>query len=95
MDAQLRVETGSFVARGVDASYARGEEDAVHETAAQRDERERRRIEFRRSLDQARIQARALLMRVDGRAKTQDCVAQASAETCEPRGMRMELVPAR
>lgn len=53
------------------------EEDAV---------REQRRIEFRKSLDQARKQARALLMRPDGRARAQEC---------EPRGMQMELVPAR
>jgi hypothetical protein len=78
MDAQLRVETGSFVAGGVEAERARGEEDAVHETAAQRQERERRRIEFRSSLHQAQEKARTLLIR-----------AQAAAEARETRGMRM------
>ena len=78
MDVLLGVETESFVARGVDAGYACGEEDAVHETAVQRQERERRRIEFRRSLDQAREKARTLLMR-----------AQTGAEARETRGMRM------
>jgi hypothetical protein len=78
MDAQLRVETGSFVPCGVETGHARGEEDAVHETAAQRQERERRRIEFRSSLHQAQAKARTLLMR-----------AQTGAEVRETRGMRM------
>jgi len=78
MDALLGVETESFVACGVYAERARGEEDAVHETAAQREERERRRIEFRRSLDQAREKARTLLIR-----------AQTGDTARETRGMRM------
>jgi hypothetical protein len=64
----------------------------VSETAARREERERRRIEFRRSLDRARNQALASRMEVDGRMRAHECVTQAGAERHEPRVLRMELV---
>ena len=95
MDAHLKVETGSFVPRPVRAGCAPGEHGALSETAARGEERERRRIEFRRSLDQARNQALASQIEVYGRIRTQECVAQAGAERREPRVLRMELVTAR
>jgi hypothetical protein len=95
MDAHLKVETGSFVPRGVKAGCAPGEEGAVSETAAQGEERERRRIEFRKSLVRARNQALASRMEVDGGMRTHACVRQAGAERRQPGVLRMELVRAR
>jgi hypothetical protein len=95
MDAHQKIETGSFVPRGVKAGCAPGEEGAASETAARGEERERRRIEFRRSLDQARNQAPASRIEVDGRIRTHECVTQSGAERREPRVLRMALVTAR
>ena len=95
MDAHRKIETGSFVPRGVKAGCAPGVEGAVSETAARGEERERRRIEFRRSLDQARSQALASRIEVDGRIRTHECATQAGAERRELGVLRMELVRAR
>jgi len=80
MDAQhrsgLTTEAGSLISHVMEAGRLGGEADAMRDAAAQGQERERRRIEFRRSLNQARNQARASL-------------AQVAAEVREPRRMRM------
>ncbi|HEY1904288.1 MAG TPA: hypothetical protein VGG56_17800 [Terracidiphilus sp.] len=95
MDAQLRVETGS--------SVACGEEDAVHQTAAQCQERERRRIQFRTSLDHARSltrnlrrnQARASLARIEDCARPLESVRQSLAEVREPKPAQLIVELAR
>ena len=95
MNAHQKIEAGSFVPRPVRAGCAPGEHGALSETAARGEERERRRIEFRRSLDQARSQALASRIEVDGRIRTHECVTQAGAERRKPGVLRMELVRAR
>jgi hypothetical protein len=96
MDAQLRIETGSFVACDAD-ECAPGEEDAVREATAQGQDRERRRIQFRRSLDQARSltrnlmrnQASASLARIKDCARPLESMRQSPAEVREARATQL------
>ena len=57
----------------------RSEEDAVEEALALWEERERRRVEFRATLDEAR----ASLARGEGRPITQESMRELSAEVRE------------
>jgi len=79
MDVRLTPDQKAFARRAVEAGRLRSEEDAVEEALALWEERERRRAEFRATLDKAR----ASLARGEGRAITQESIRDLSAEVKE------------
>jgi Arc/MetJ-type ribon-helix-helix transcriptional regulator len=91
MDVRLTPDQKAFARRAVEAGRLRSEEDAVEEALALWEERERRRAEFRATLDDAR----ASLARGEGRAITRESMRELSAEVKERARARLiaELTP--
>ena len=85
MDVQLTADQRAFARHAVEAGRLQSEEDAVREALALWEERERRRVEFRASVDQAR----ASLARGEGREITPESMRQLSAEVKERGRARM------
>lgn len=79
MEVQLTSDQKSFARRAVESGRLRTEEDAVQEALALWEERERGRVEFRASIDDAR----ASLARGEGRAITQESMRELAAEVRE------------
>ena len=79
MDVQLTPEQRAFVLRAVGTGRLRSEADAVQEALALWAERERQRIEFLATLDDART----ALSRGEGRAITEDSMRDLAAEVRE------------
>ena len=79
MEVQLTSDQRAFARSGVEAGRLQSEEDAVREALALWEERERRRVEFRATLGEAR----ASLAHGEGREVTQDSMRQLSADVKE------------
>jgi putative addiction module CopG family antidote len=79
MEVQLTSDQKAFVRRGVESGRLHSEEEAVQEALALWEERERRRVEFLATLDDAR----ASLARGEGRGITQESMRALSAEVKE------------
>ena len=79
MEVQLTSDQKAFARRAVDTGRLQSEEDAVKEALALWEERERRRVEFLATLDDAR----AALARGEGREITPESMRQLSAEVRE------------
>ena len=79
MEVELTADQRAFARRAVEAGRLRSEEDAVEEALALWEERERRRVEFRATLDEAR----ASLARGEGREITQESVRELSTAVQE------------
>jgi Arc/MetJ-type ribon-helix-helix transcriptional regulator len=79
MEVQLTSDQRALARRAVEAGQLQNEEDAVQEALALWEERERRRIEFRATIDETR----ASLARGEGREITQESMRQLSAEVKE------------
>ena len=79
MEVQLTSDQRAFARHAVEAGRLQSEEDAVREALALWEERERRRIEFRETIDEAR----ASLARGEGREITQESMRQLSADVKE------------
>jgi Arc/MetJ-type ribon-helix-helix transcriptional regulator len=79
MEVELTSDQRAFARRAVESGRLRSEQDAVEEALALWEERERRRVEFRASLDDAR----ASLARGEGRPITQESMRELSAEVRE------------
>ncbi len=79
MEVELTSDQRAFARRAVETGRLRSEADAVEEALALWEERERRRVEFRASLDEAR----ASLARGEGRPITQESMRELSAEVRE------------
>jgi Arc/MetJ-type ribon-helix-helix transcriptional regulator len=79
MEVQLTSDQQALARHAVEAGRLQSEEDAVREALDLWEERERRRIEFRATIDEAR----ASLARGEGREITQESMRQLSAETQE------------
>jgi Arc/MetJ-type ribon-helix-helix transcriptional regulator len=79
MEVQLTSDQRAFALRAVEAGRLGSEKDAVEEALALWEERERRRVEFRATLDEAR----ASLARGEGRPITQESMRELSAEVRE------------
>jgi len=79
MEVQLTSDQRAFARHAVEAGRLQSEEDAVQEALALWEERERRRIEFRATIDQAR----ASLAQGEGRQITQESMRELSAEVRE------------
>jgi Arc/MetJ-type ribon-helix-helix transcriptional regulator len=79
MDVQLTSDQKAFARHAVETGRLHSEEDAVEEALALWEERERRRVEFLSSLDEAR----ASLARGEGRAITPESMRELSAEVKE------------
>ncbi len=93
MEVQLTSDQRAFARRAVEAGRLQSEDDAVQEALALWEERERRRIAFRATIDEAR----ASLARGEGREVTQESMQQLSAEVKERGRARLiaELAHAR
>jgi Arc/MetJ-type ribon-helix-helix transcriptional regulator len=92
MEVELTSDQKAFAHRAVEAGRLQSEEDAVLEALTLWEQRERRRVEFLATLDEAR----ASLARGEGRVITQDSMQALSAEVKE-RGrarLRAELAQA-
>jgi Arc/MetJ-type ribon-helix-helix transcriptional regulator len=76
MEVQLTSDQRAFARSAVEAGWLESEEDAVREALALWEERERRRIEFRVTLDEAR----GSILRGEGREVTQESMHELSAE---------------
>ena len=76
MEVELTTDQKAFALRAVEAGRLRSEEDAVQEALALWEERERRRVEFRASIEDAR----ASLARGEGREITQESMRELAAE---------------
>lgn len=76
MEVQLTADQKAFARRAVESGRLRSEEDAVEEALALWQERERRRVAFLATLDEAR----ASLARGEGRAITQESMRELAAE---------------
>jgi Arc/MetJ-type ribon-helix-helix transcriptional regulator len=76
MEIELTQDQRAFALQAVKAGRVESEEDAVQEALALWEERERRRLEFQASLDEAR----ASLARGEGRAITQESMRELAAE---------------
>ena len=76
MEVELTSDQRAFARHAVETGRLRSEEDAVEEALALWEERERRRVEFRATLDEAR----ASLARGEGRPITQESMQELSAE---------------
>lgn len=81
MDVSLTPDQQAFVQRAIETGRLQSEQDAVREALALWEERERKRMEFLVSLDEAE----ASLARGEGRGLTQESV-QALAEEVKERG---------
>jgi putative addiction module CopG family antidote len=79
MEVQLTPDQRAFARQAVEAGRLGSEEEAVEEALALWEERERRRVEFRATLDEAR----ASLARGEGREITQGSMRELSAEVRE------------
>ena len=79
MEVQLTSDQRAFARRAVEAGRLQSEEDAVREALALWEERERGRIEFLSTLDEAR----AALARGEGRAITKDSMRGLAKEVRE------------
>jgi len=79
MEVQLTSDQISFARRAVESGRLHTEEDAVQEALALWEERERGRVEFLASIDDAR----ASLARGEGRAITQESMRELAAEVRE------------
>ena len=79
MEVQLTSDQISFARRAVESGRLHTEEDAVQEALALWEERERGRIEFLASIDDAR----ASLARGEGRAITQESMRELVGEVRE------------
>ena len=86
MEVQLTSDQRAFARRAVEAGRLESEEGAVQEALALWEERERRRIEFRATIDQAR----ASLAHCEGRVITQESMRELSAQV-KSRGREREL----
>jgi Arc/MetJ-type ribon-helix-helix transcriptional regulator len=92
MEVQLTSDQKAFARRAVEAGRLQSEEDAVQQALALWEDRERRRVEFLATLDEAR----ASLARGEGREITPESMQQLSAEV-NARGrarLRAELAQA-
>jgi Arc/MetJ-type ribon-helix-helix transcriptional regulator len=92
MEVQLTSDQKAFARRAVEAGRLQSEEDAVQQALALWEDRERRRVEFLATLDEAR----ASLARGEGREITPESMQQLSAEV-KARGrarLRAELAQA-
>lgn len=76
MEVELTSDQRAFARHAVETGRLRSEEDAVEEALALWEERERRRVEFRATL----AEARASLARGEGREITQESMRELSAE---------------
>ena len=76
MEVQLTSDQKAFARRAVESGRFRSEEDAVEEALALWEERERRRVAFLATLDEAR----ASLARGEGRVITQESMRELAAE---------------
>jgi Arc/MetJ-type ribon-helix-helix transcriptional regulator len=76
MEVELTPDQKAFALRAVEAGRLRSEEDAVQEALALWEERERRRVEFRATIDDAR----ASLARGEGREITPESMRDLAAE---------------
>jgi putative addiction module CopG family antidote len=79
MEIELTSDQRAFARHAVEAGRLHSEEDAVREALALWEDRERRRVEFRATIDEAR----ASLARGEGREITQESMRQLSAEVRE------------
>ncbi len=79
MEVQLTSDQRAFARQAVLAGRLRREDDAIGEALALWEERERRRLEFRSTLDQAR----AAVARGEGREITEEGMRQLVAEVSE------------
>ena len=79
MEVELTSDQRAFARHAVETGRLRSEDDAVEEALALWEERERRRIEFRATIDDAR----ASLARGEGRPITQESMRELSAEVRE------------
>lgn len=79
MKVELTPDQEAFVRRAVEAGRLQNESDALSEALALWEERERRRMEFLATLDDAR----ASLSRGEGRVITQESMRELAAEVKE------------
>ena len=79
MEVLLTSDQKAFASRAVEAGRLHSEEDAVQEALALWEERERRRVEFQATIDEAR----ACLARGEGREITPESMHTLSAEVRE------------
>ena len=79
MDVQLTPDQKAFARRAIESGRLHSEQDAVQEALALWEERERQRIEFLLTLDDAR----ASLARGEGRVITQESMHQLAQEVKE------------
>jgi Arc/MetJ-type ribon-helix-helix transcriptional regulator len=79
MEVQLTSDQKDFARRAMEAGRLQSEEDVVHQALALWEERERRRIEFLSTLDDAR----ASLARGEGREITAESMQKLSTEIKE------------
>jgi putative addiction module CopG family antidote len=79
MEVQLTSDQKAFARRAVESGRFQDEEDAVREALALWEERERRRVAFMATLDEAR----ASLARGEGRVITQESMRELAAAVKE------------
>ena len=79
MDVQLTPDQKAFARRAIESGRLHSEVDAVQEALALWEERERQRVEFLLTLDDAR----ASLARGEGRVITQESMQQLASEVKE------------
>jgi len=79
MDVQLTSEQKAFARRAIESGRLHSEEEAVREALALWEERERQRIAFLATLDEARTS----LARGEGRVITRESMRQLAAEVKE------------
>jgi putative addiction module CopG family antidote len=79
MEIELTADQRAFARHAVEAGRLGSEEEAVKEALALWEERERRRVEFRATIDEAR----ASLARGEGRPITQESMRELSAAVKE------------
>jgi Arc/MetJ-type ribon-helix-helix transcriptional regulator len=79
MDVQLTPDQKAFARRAIESGRLHSEQDAVQEALALWEERERQRVEFLLTLDDAR----ASLARGEGRVITQESMQQLASEVKE------------
>jgi len=79
MAVELTSDQLAFVRRAVESGRLASEDDAVREALALWEERERRRLEFRATIEEAR----ASLARGEGRSITQESMQELTAEIRE------------
>jgi Arc/MetJ-type ribon-helix-helix transcriptional regulator len=93
MELQLTPDQKAFARRAVESGRLSTEEDAVQEALALWEERERQRVEFLMTLEDAR----ASLARGEGRVITQESMRQLAVEVKERGRSRLiaELAPSR